>query len=71
MTQIGRNVNRADVICEAYPGASNDIQERIAEGGGLVCENHPWVPWEDGAGYSCGGAGMIRADAVDRDGEPS
>lgn len=40
------------------------IHAAISDGGGFVCEEHPWLafPHDD-----CDGPGMLRADAV-RDG---
>jgi hypothetical protein len=54
-------------VFELYPGAGKMIQGAIEAGGGLVCETHPWRPWEgEIGGCDCGAPGMIRQDAIDQ-----
>lgn len=64
-----RYIDRSTVIAEAYPGASNDIEQIVHDGGGWVCEDHPWLPWEgsdEPNPCTCGAPGMIKAEAIEQ-----
>lgn len=54
-------VEPGDVVCETYPGAAKDVMEQINAEGGLVCEQHPHLPFEHD---DCPGPGMTRLQAI-------
>lgn len=51
------STDRSQVVWEAYPGATNDIDVTIDRMGGWVCEQHPDRPWPHD---DCEGPGMPR-----------
>lgn len=52
--------NRASVLMEAYPGATNEIERAVDAAGGWVCEEHPDREWPHD---DCPGPGMPKRPA--------